>query len=124
MIHKGRAGHLEGLGPSDNSHGKIIHLQYANDTLIFLKAKAKMVENLKWFFIAFEEISGLKVNFAKSELIPLYISYVQVFHFSQILRCKLDKLPIMYLDISLHLKAPSKEVWMNLVHKVQARLQV
>jgi Reverse transcriptase (RNA-dependent DNA polymerase) len=48
IIQKGvRAGHLEGLGPSDIFHGKIIHLQYTDDTLIFLKANAKMVENLK-----------------------------------------------------------------------------
>jgi Reverse transcriptase (RNA-dependent DNA polymerase) len=42
-----RAGHLEGLRLSDNFHEKIIHLQYVDDTLIFLKVNAKMVENLK-----------------------------------------------------------------------------
>jgi hypothetical protein len=31
----------------------------ADDTLLFLKADARMVENIKWFFIAFERISGL-----------------------------------------------------------------
>jgi Reverse transcriptase (RNA-dependent DNA polymerase) len=125
MIHKSiRAGHLKGLGPSDNSHEKIVNLQYADDTLIFLKANAKMVENLKRLFISFEGFSDLKVNFAKSELIPLNISSSQAFHFSQILRCKLGKLSIKYLGISLHWKAPSKEVWMDLVHKVQSRLQV
>jgi hypothetical protein len=83
MIKKGvRAGHLEDLGPSDNSHGKIIYLQYVDDILIFLKANAKMVENLKWLFIAFESISGLKVNFAKFKHIPLNISSVQALHFS------------------------------------------
>jgi Reverse transcriptase (RNA-dependent DNA polymerase) len=48
MIQRGiMAGHLEGLGPSSISHGKILHLQYADDTLIFLKENATMVENLK-----------------------------------------------------------------------------
>jgi hypothetical protein len=57
-------------------------LQYANDTLIFLQANAKMVENLKWLFIVFEGIFGVKVNFAKSKLIPLNITNVQTHHFS------------------------------------------
>jgi hypothetical protein len=61
------------LGPSVISHENIVHLQYADDALIFLKADVKMVENLKWSFIAFEGISGLKVNFAKYELISLNI---------------------------------------------------
>jgi Reverse transcriptase (RNA-dependent DNA polymerase) len=42
-----RAGHLEGLGPSSTSLGKIVHLQYADDILIFLQSNAKIVENLK-----------------------------------------------------------------------------
>jgi hypothetical protein len=105
MIQRGvRAGHLEGLGPSNNSHGKIIHLQYTDDILIFLKTNTKMVENLKILFITFGGISGLKVTFAKSELIPLNISSVQALHFSHLLGCKLEKLPIKYLDIFLHWK--------------------
>jgi Reverse transcriptase (RNA-dependent DNA polymerase) len=100
MIQRGtRTSHLEGLGLSFTSHGKILHLQYADDTLIFLKANATMVENLKWFFfIAFEGISRLKVNFDKSELIPLNIFVVQAQYFSNILGCKLGSLPIKYLD--------------------------
>jgi hypothetical protein len=116
--------HLPGSGPSDTSHAKIIHLQYADDTLIFLKTDAKMVENLKWHSIAFEGIFGLKVNFAKSELIPLNIFSATSLHFSHILGCKLGKLPRKYLGISLHWKVLFKEVWMDLIHKIQSRLQV
>jgi Reverse transcriptase (RNA-dependent DNA polymerase) len=48
MIQKGiKAGHLEGLGSSSTSLGKLVHLQYADNTLNFLQANAKMVENLK-----------------------------------------------------------------------------
>jgi Reverse transcriptase (RNA-dependent DNA polymerase) len=114
MIQRGiRAGHLAGLGPSSTSFGKLIQLQYADDTLIFLQTNAKMVENLKWLFIAFEGISGLKVNFAKSKFISLNITTVQAHHFSNILGCKLEKLSLKYFGISLRWKASSRTIWMD-----------
>jgi hypothetical protein len=66
----------------------------------------------------------LKVNFAKSELIPLNISHSRAQHFAHILGCDLGKLQIKYLEIFLHWKAHSKKIWMNLIHKIQSRLQI
>jgi hypothetical protein len=57
-------------------------LQYTNDTLLFVKADVRMMENLKWLFITFEGISGLKVNFTKSELILLNLTSTQSFYFA------------------------------------------
>jgi Reverse transcriptase (RNA-dependent DNA polymerase) len=65
--------HFEGLGLSVFNNSKIINLQYADDTLFFLKADYLMIERVKWTLRAFEGISGLKINFHKSELIFLNI---------------------------------------------------
>lgn len=64
------AGHLSGVAsciiPSGTSH-----LQYANDTLIFIKNSEREILNLKFLRMCFEEMSGLKIIFAKSEAIVL-----------------------------------------------------
>jgi hypothetical protein len=83
-----------------------------------------MVENLKWIFIVFEGISRLKVNFGKPKLIPVNISAVHAQYFSNILGRKLGSLPIKYLGVSLHWKAPSREIWMDLVNKIHICLQI
>jgi hypothetical protein len=102
MIQQGVShNHLVGLGSVIRDSFKVINLQYADNTLLFLKANVRMVENLKWLFIAFEGISELKVNLLKSELIPLNLTSYQSFHFARILGCKLGKLPLKYLGVSL-----------------------
>jgi hypothetical protein len=98
---------------------KVINLQYADETFLFLKADVRMVKILKWLFIAFEGISGLKFNFAKSKLIPLNLTSTQSFHFVQILSYKFGKLPIKYSSVSLHWKKPSRAIWMELIIKIQ-----
>jgi hypothetical protein len=48
--------------------GGLTHLQYADDTVIFLEAKDEYVANLKFILYCFEEMSGLKINFHKNEV--------------------------------------------------------
>lgn len=40
----------------------ILNLNYADDTVIFLKADTQYFSNLKWILVAFELVSGLKVK--------------------------------------------------------------
>jgi hypothetical protein len=43
-------------------------LQYANDTILFMEHDLEKAQNLKLILSAFEQLSGLKINFHKSEL--------------------------------------------------------
>ena len=43
-------------------------LQYADDTIIFMKNNLEHAKNMKLLLCAFEQLSGLKINFHKSEL--------------------------------------------------------
>jgi hypothetical protein len=43
-------------------------LQYADDTILFLEHDLEQAKNLKIILCAFEQLSGLKINFHKSEL--------------------------------------------------------
>ena len=43
-------------------------LQYADDTVLFLEDDLEEARNLKLVLVAFEKLSGLKINFHKSEI--------------------------------------------------------
>jgi hypothetical protein len=49
--------------------GGIINLQYADDTLLFLENNLEKASNLKWLLVCFEQMSGMKINYDKSDLL-------------------------------------------------------
>jgi hypothetical protein len=65
-----RAGHLRGVVPH-LIQGGVTHLQYADDTILLLALDDMCIANLKFLLIAFEILSGLKINFLKSEVIVM-----------------------------------------------------
>jgi hypothetical protein len=46
-------------------------LQYADDVIIFSDNDMDLATNLKWVLTCFEQVSGMRINCNKSELIPL-----------------------------------------------------
>jgi hypothetical protein len=48
-------------------------LQYADDTLLFLEKSNEIATNLKWILTCFEQISGMRINYHKSELITINV---------------------------------------------------
>jgi hypothetical protein len=83
-----------------------------------------MVECLKWALRAFEGLSGLKINFTKSVLIPLNIDNSLAHNFATQLNCKLGSLPMKYLGLSLHWKKPTRLDWQSVIDKIQSRLPI
>jgi hypothetical protein len=43
-------------------------LQYTDDTILFMENNLEEAKNLKLVLCAFEKLSGLKINFHKSEV--------------------------------------------------------
>lgn len=43
-------------------------LQYADDMILFMDHDLEKTKNMKLLLIAFEQLSGLKINFHKSEI--------------------------------------------------------
>ena len=60
-------GQFEGVIPHLVDGGLSI-LQYADDTIIFMYHDTEKARSLKLILSAFEQLSGLKINFHKSEL--------------------------------------------------------
>src|SRR6185312_3697901 len=48
--------------------GGLSILQYTDDTVLFMEHDLEQAQNMKLIFCAFEQLSGLKINFHKSEL--------------------------------------------------------
>lgn len=80
-----QGGFIQGLGNFGNNKC-ILNLNFADDTLIFLKADPKMAEALKLLLIGFELLSGLKINFSKSEMVPLHLDQAECIQFANIFR--------------------------------------
>jgi membrane-associated protease RseP (regulator of RpoE activity) len=48
--------------------GGLTHLQYADGTIIFLSLDEQTILNTKFLLYCFEDMSGLKINYQKSEV--------------------------------------------------------
>jgi hypothetical protein len=63
-------GLIKALASDVIDHG-VISLQYADDTILFLKSDEDTAYNMKWILPHFEKMSGMRINYHKSELIPM-----------------------------------------------------
>lgn len=71
MLEKAKdEGLISGFQVSSNGES-ITHLQFADDTLLFVDASLEEVQQLKIILLCFEAITGMKVNLSKSSLMVI-----------------------------------------------------
>jgi hypothetical protein len=70
LIKTARNGQVSGLLNSFCTCG-IISMQYADDILLFMDNKESTIMNLKWLLSCFEQMSGMRINFHKCDLVPI-----------------------------------------------------
>jgi hypothetical protein len=95
----------------------IISLQYADDTLLFPKHGYLEAWHLKCPMICFEQLSGIKIYYSKSDLIPVNLSEQETQMYSRIFYCKVGSFPIKYLGVPLHLEKLKREDIHHVVDK-------
>lgn len=78
----------------------ISHLLFADNTMIFCGANLDHLCNLHCLFLCFEAISGLRINLAKLELVPIG-NVNNVEGLANILGCTVSSLPLKYLGLPL-----------------------
>src|SRR5438132_4841094 len=76
-------------------------LQYADDTIIFTENNLEQANNMKLLLCAFEQLSGLKINFHKSELFCFENAKNFQVEYSNIFGCDVGALPFRYLGIPM-----------------------
>ena len=122
MLVKGTdAGLIRGLCPRF-IRGGVVCLQYADDTLLFLEADKDVAINMKWILTCFEQISGMRINYHKSELIPINMLEGELTSFLDIFQCVKGDFPIKYLGIPLHFDKLRREDLQPLVDALLKRL--
>ena len=99
----------------------VSHLLFADDTLIFCKDSPNQLAYLQDIFLLFEAASRLKVNLAKSVLIPMG-NVQQVDYLASILRCEVASLPLDYLGLPLGAPNNASHIWDGILEKMVHRL--
>ena len=89
--------------------------------LIFRGADPEQIWHLKAGFVWFQIISGLKINFWKSDLVPVG-DVLDVESLAGILRCKVAMLPMTYLGLPLGATFKLKAIWTGVLEKMERRL--
>ena len=116
------AGDIEGLVPH-LVEGGLTHLQYADDMIIFLKNSDQNIANLKIILLCYEMMSGLKINYNKSEVFVMGVEEEEKERIATCFLCKVGQLPITYLGMPVSDCKLSKAQLSYLSDKVGQRLR-
>jgi hypothetical protein len=91
-----RNGLISGLADQIIDGGCAI-LQYADDTILFMKDDVESARNLKLLLYIFESMSGLKINFEKSEVLLIQPNDEKLQMYVDLFNCQIGSWPIKYL---------------------------
>ncbi|WVZ81652.1 hypothetical protein U9M48_029031 [Paspalum notatum var. saurae] len=117
ILRKARnGGYISGLVP-EQVEGGLTHLQYADDTVLFLEDSVDEIRNIKFILFCYEEMSGMKINYKKSEIFTVGLGE------EDRERPKLGEFPMKYLGVPIEDKRLTKAEMNGPVEKVRKRLE-
>jgi hypothetical protein len=64
---------------------------------MFLQNDPRVALNLRWILTCFEKPSGMRINFHKSEPIPINMDVAATQPFLDIFQCVMGKFPVKYI---------------------------
>jgi hypothetical protein len=102
--------------------GGVMALQYIDDTLIFSSTDDRCLRNLKGVLMLFERVSGMRINFHKSECVPMNLDEDMAHVIAHILSCPVGTLPMKYLGVPLHFNKLKREDLQPLLDKLIKRM--
>jgi hypothetical protein len=97
-------------------------IEYANDTLLIMEACPQQLLVLKAILNIFADSTSLKVNYSKSNMIPINMSQERLNHLVATFNCQAGSLPFTYLGLPLSNSKPTIQEYLPLVHRVERRL--
>lgn len=99
-------------------------LQYADDTIIFLKHDVEGARNMKLFLYIYEIMAGLKINFNKSEVIMINDPDNWGSFYAHLFNCQIGTFPLKHLGVPVSPSRLHLCDWDCLVEKSNKRLDV
>jgi hypothetical protein len=116
-------GFLSGFSMGSRLSEEVIisHLLFADDTLVFCEVNPDHLRFLRVVLLCFEAVSGLKINLAKSVLVPVG-DVDNVDELANIMECGVSSLPLKYLGLPLGACFKAKSIWDGILEKIEQRL--
>ena len=112
---------ISGLLPNV-CEGGIVSLQYADNTLLFLQHDQIQASHFKWLLACFENLSGMKINYNKNDLLTLGLAEEENLALARIFCCNIGNFPIKYLGVPLHFTNTRREDIQPVVDKLIKRI--
>lgn len=107
----------------DVIHGQSIsHLQFAGDTILFLRADEVVVRNSKYILRCFKIFLGLSINFRKSCIVGFGTEEEFLFRMVVVCKCKIGELSFNFLGIPLGADLRKISSWDGIVERVKRKL--
>lgn len=101
----------------------ITTMQYADNTIFILNAEPSTLISFKLILRLFTKISGLKINYSKSCMVPFNLSPTEIDLAEAVMGCPRTSLPITYLGMPLDITAPDRQTYMPLIEKIERKIQ-
>jgi len=102
--------------------GGVSHIQYADDTVIMIDGSEKSILSLKLILYCFEWLSGLKINFHKSDVYVFGEDQERKEVLANMLNCRLGEWPMKYLGLPIAEHRVGSRAFTGLVDKMRKRL--
>jgi hypothetical protein len=96
----------------------ITHIQYTDDTILMIEGDDKSITNMKFILYCFEWISGLKINYHKSDAFIFGMDEERQIRIANMLNCQLGSLPMEYLGIRVSDKKLGKGAFVRVPEKI------
>lgn len=122
IINKAWSQWLFSLPINADPSNKFPIIQHADDTILILKASQRELYCLKGLVQSFSDSTGLRVNYTKSQMVPLNLHQEQALNLANTFGCQLGSLPFTYLGLPLGTTKPRVEDYMPLMDKTEKRL--
>lgn len=112
---------IYGLIPHLINDGLAI-LQYADDTIFLQDDDLEKAKKLKYELCVYEQLSGLKINFHKSEIFCLSDVDLRQQDYKEIFSCNVASLPMKNLGLHVDGKKLSNSHWAAADDKIEKRM--
>jgi hypothetical protein len=96
----------------------ITYIQYVDDTILIIEGDDLSITNMKFILYCFEWLSGLKINYYKSEAFVFGMTEMDSVRVANMLNCQLGCLPMKYLAITISDSKLVKGAFVSIPEKV------